>query len=195
MRKGLSLVVLAGCVAALLAACGSSSNSARLRVFHGSADAPAVDILVDGRALISGLAFLEAAGYADVSDGLRRVQVNAAGTDTSVIDAELDLSEGAFYTVLASGLLESIGAIVLLDDRTPPDAGNIRVRVVHNAAGAPAVDVYVTELGADLESVTPVPFRSPFWGSVRLPGSSSRRLSAASDGCWDDYSSSQAKAQ
>ena len=45
---------------------------------------------------------------------------------------------------------------MLEDDNTAPAAGNARVRAIHGAPSAPAVDIYVTAPGADLETATPV---------------------------------------
>jgi Domain of unknown function (DUF4397) len=58
--------------------------------------------------------------------------------------------------VIASVLVSSIEPIVLTDDNTAPAAGNVRVRAIHGAPSAPAVDIYVTAPGADLAAATPV---------------------------------------
>ncbi len=49
----------------------------------------------------------------------------------------------------------TIEPILLVDDNTPPTSGNVKVRIVHGAPSAPAVDVYVTAPGADLDTSTP----------------------------------------
>jgi hypothetical protein len=84
------------------------------------------------------------------------VQVNAAGTTTSVIDEDIDLADGTDYTIIASGLVESIQPLVLTDDNSAPASGNVRVRAIHGAPSAPAVDIYVTAPGVDLAEATPV---------------------------------------
>ena len=45
---------------------------------------------------------------------------------------------------------------MLQDDNSTPAAGNARVRAIHGAPGAPAVDIYVTAPGADLETTIPL---------------------------------------
>jgi Domain of unknown function (DUF4397) len=67
----------------------------------------------------------------------------------------VDLTDGTDYTVIASGLVASIAPIVLEDDNSAPGSGNARVRAIHGAPSAPAVDIYVTAPGADLETETP----------------------------------------
>jgi hypothetical protein len=73
-----------------------------------------------------------------------------------VVDADLSLVDGTDYTVIATGLAEAIEPIVLQDDNSAPASGNARVRAIHGAPGAPAVDIYVTAPGADLETTIPL---------------------------------------
>jgi hypothetical protein len=58
--------------------------------------------------------------------------------------------------VIASGLVSDIAPIVLEDDNSAPATGNVKVRAIHGAPSAPAVDIYVTAPGADLLATTPV---------------------------------------
>ena len=99
--------------------------------------------------------YLTASNYLGVPAGDQNLKVNAAGTATTVIDADLNLVDGTDYTVIASGLAESIEPIVLQDDNSTPAAGNARVRAIHGAPGAPSVDIYITAPGADLETAIP----------------------------------------
>jgi hypothetical protein len=60
------------------------------------------------------------------------------------------------YTVLATGVAGDLNPIVLIDDPTPADTGETRIRLVHAAPTAGAVDIYVTEPGAELATAVPV---------------------------------------
>jgi hypothetical protein len=99
--------------------------------------------------------YLTASAYLDAPAGERNLKVNAAGTTTTVIDADVSLADGTDYTVIASGLAAAIEPIVLEDDNAAPAAGNVKVRAIHGAPSAPAVDIYVTAPGADLTAETP----------------------------------------
>jgi hypothetical protein len=144
-----------------LTACGDDENTnptgatARLRVVHASPDAPDVDVLVDNAAVLTGVPYLTASDYLDVAAGSRNLKVNAASTSTTVIDAAVTLADGLDYTVIAGGLVSAIEPIVLTDDNSTPPAGRVRVRAIHGAPSAPAVDVYVTAPGTDLTQETP----------------------------------------
>lgn len=133
------------------AGCGKDENDplsptpqARVMAVHASPDAPAVDLLVDGVVVGSGLAFPNNTAYLAVNAGTRNVKVNVAGSATTVINADLPVSSGVNYSVFANGPVASIGALVIADDLTAPAAGKAHVRFVHLSPDAPAVDVAVT---------------------------------------------------
>ncbi|MER3484020.1 MAG: hypothetical protein C4332_13565 [Meiothermus sp.] len=71
------------------------------------------------------------------------------------------MSGGAFYTVLAVGVLSGTPALEplpLTDNNTAPASGKAKLRLVHAAAKVPgtngAVDVYITAPGADISGVS-----------------------------------------
>ncbi|MBK8492298.1 MAG: DUF4397 domain-containing protein [Saprospirales bacterium] len=122
-----------------------------LAVFHGSPDAPAVD--VDARTvgnLIGQLAFGSYVGYLPVDEGLYYLDVRAAGDPNIVATFAADLNglAGGAATVFASGLLGDTpafglfaalpnGAVVEL-----PASPVARLQVIHNSP-SPTVDIYV----------------------------------------------------
>ena len=115
---------------------------ANVRVIHTSYDSPNVDVLIDdGAATISDLPYGGSSGYAGLEPGMRNVKVVQTGTTApAVIEADLTLAPGTDYTVLAVDELSLITAIFDTDARTP-DPGMVKVRFVHTAPDAPAVDI------------------------------------------------------
>ncbi len=154
-------------LALALVGCGSSSSSTspRLRVVHTSPNAPQVDVFIDDTRELSNVPYKASSPYLNVRQGTRNVKVNAAGTSTTVINANLTLSNDTDTTVLATGRLASIEPLVLTDNNTPPTAGNIKLRLVHSAPGAGNVDIYVTAPTASLASATPNFANVPFKGA------------------------------
>ncbi len=154
MKKTFFTLLLAA--TAMTAGCGDDDDNtgpeseARVRVVHASPDAPDVDVLVDDASILTGVSYLAASDYLDVAAGDRNLKVNAAGTATTVIDSDVNLVDGTDYTVIASGPVEAIEPLVLEDDNSEPAAGTARVRAIHGAPSAPAVDIYVTAPDADL---------------------------------------------
>jgi len=132
-----------------------SDQTSRLRIVHGSPDAPAVDALVDGAVVAAGVSYRQASGYLSTLAGTKRIQVNPANTTTSVIDAPLPVLPGSEATVIAVDLVSQISALVLDDDNTPPAPGSFKLRLVHGSPSAGPVDIYVTAPGADLAAATP----------------------------------------
>lgn len=136
-----------------IAGCGDDDNpaspqnsTARALVVHASPDAPGVDLLVDNVVVNSQpLIFPSNTGYLSVDSGNRSIKVNAAGTNTTVINANLDLTADAAYTIFATGRLADIAPLVLQDNLAAPAAGKAHVRFVHLSPDAPAVDITLTD--------------------------------------------------
>ncbi|WP_246000651.1 DUF4397 domain-containing protein [Pontibacter diazotrophicus] len=119
-------------------------NDANVMVVHASPDAPGVDLLInDTKVNTAALTYPNNTDYLNVPSGTQNIKVNAAGTSTSVIEANLDLDPNAAYTIFAINTLDNIEALVLEDDLTAPAANMAHVRFVHLSPDAPAVDVAV----------------------------------------------------
>ncbi len=151
---------LGGLLAALavftVATVSAQEGDARVRVLHASPDAPAVDIYVDGGEAISNLAFGEITDYVPLPAGDYQVEVfpaGAGGEGDPVISAALTLDAGTDYTVAATGLLENIEPLVLVDDNSPPAEGQAHVRFVHASPDAPAVDIAAAGVGVVISDV------------------------------------------
>jgi hypothetical protein len=156
--KFLTLLLAAGVLSAACSDDGDNTGpegGARVRVVHASPDAPGVDVLVDDAKVLGDVPYLAASDYLDAPAGSLNLKVNAAGTATTVIDADLDLVDGTDYTVIAAGPVQAIEPIVLQDDNSAPASGKARVRAIHGAPSAPSVDIYVTAPGTDLGTIAP----------------------------------------
>jgi hypothetical protein len=118
-------------------------GNACVNVIHASPDAPAVDVYVDGQKALENLGFGAASGWVALPAGEHRVQVTATGTaaDAAVIDATLELTEGAAYEVAAIGVVAEISAAVNQVNLSVPADDSARVRVIHASPDAPAVDI------------------------------------------------------
>ncbi|HEY9041697.1 MAG TPA: DUF4397 domain-containing protein [Rheinheimera sp.] len=140
--------------------------TASVRVVHNVSDAPAVDVIVnDAITLVDALAFPDFTPYVAVAPDTYNVKV-AADADNSVvvINADLMLDAGAYYSVLAVGALgeNSIEPLVL-SDMPRRIATEAQVRIVHGSTLAGNVDIYVTAT-EDISAATPafadVPFKA-----------------------------------
>jgi hypothetical protein len=81
-----------------------AEGNARLQVIHASVDAPTVDILANGGALVEGLGFPNASGFLEVPAGAYDVEVLVAETGNVALDLPgTTLDAGQVYVVMAIG--------------------------------------------------------------------------------------------
>ncbi|MCR9277178.1 MAG: DUF4397 domain-containing protein [Pseudomonadaceae bacterium] len=165
LKKFLSIVA----AALFLAACSSDSNdpvptgstagsgSADVAVIHASADAPAVDVIVNGGTFTSGLEFGQVRS-STIIPGALTVEVEGivpGGNATVIGPVDLALGDGEKLTIIASNDVAAIEPIVISEARASVSASDVRVRVVHTAPAAPMVDVYVSAPGTDITGEAP----------------------------------------
>ena len=119
---------------------GASEGYVGLEVYHGSTDAPAVDVLADGAVLIESLSYGSFSGYVEVPAADYVVGVAPAG-GTSIADFVAPLSGlgGGSAVVFASGLLlgeePAFGLFAALGDGSvlelPLDEGGSGLSLIH----------------------------------------------------------------
>lgn len=136
-----------------LTACGDDDDinvtatlntNAYLRVLHASPDAPNVDILVDGNAVLTDVPFQAGSGYLAVTPGAREVSLRVSGTTTIALKQSLDLLGFGYYSVIAQNNLASL-ELKLIDDTERVNNGTIDVSVAHASPTAGNVDIYVSQ--------------------------------------------------
>ncbi len=137
----------------------SANDKVNLNIFHGSTDAPAVDIAARADTpivLVPGAPYGASASL-EVDPADYTIDIYAAGTSTvaAAFDAALSGAGGASVTVLASGFLSvannefgpQFGLLAVFADGTTAmlPSKTAQIQVVHNAAdpAAEAVDIYV----------------------------------------------------
>ena len=111
---------------------------------------------VDNQSVISGVKFPEFSPYLPVESGPRNLKVLPTGSQTAVIDANVNVVADKRYSVIANDKVSSIEPLVLENLAAPSTANGCDVRVVHGAPSAPAVDVYATAPEGSLSNTTPV---------------------------------------
>lgn len=144
-----------------------------VRVVHDVSDAPAVDVLVNNAVAINALSFPNFTDYAELAPNTYNVKV-AADADNSVvvINADLKLDAGTYYTVHAVGSLtnNSVEALVV-EDQPRRIATAAQIRVIHGSSLAGPVDVYLTansDISGASAALTNVPFKADS-GYIQVP--------------------------
>ncbi|WP_166246088.1 DUF4397 domain-containing protein [Paenibacillus turpanensis] len=116
--------------------------NAYVRFIHAIPDAPAVDISIDGRRLLSNVSFTRASGFIKVPAGAYRLELFRAGTTNRLFEETLRLPAGGFVTAAAVGTA-SAPKLALYPEQPAPEAGMARVRFLHLSPNAPGVDVRI----------------------------------------------------
>ncbi len=159
--KTLFLMVAVGWFALSAASCGT--NHAKVRFVQASPNALSVDVAVDGKTVVTDLAFgglAPATDYLTIEAGNRKVEVRPTGTTTDLINSTVAFASQKKYTMLAVGLVPpakpTIAALLKTDDNSPPQSGNINLRVIHaSTAGPPNLDIFVVAPGTNITNATP----------------------------------------
>src|SRR6185295_6017456 len=132
-----------------------SPGKAIVRVVHGSADAPAVDVYVKGsdKPIVTGISYGQTSSWLEVDPGSYEIELRAAPSKASdpiaYKTSALGIEEGKKYTAIAAGLLGSNDAdsafrvLPLVETWGATKSSTARVRIVHAGADAPAVGIDV----------------------------------------------------
>lgn len=170
--KSISGVLMLGASCALIMSCGTDHS--KVRFVHASPDALGLDVAVDGKTVATNLTFgglSPASDYLTLTAGNHRVEFRSTGTTDDLINATAGFASQTEYTLLAVELSPapppntppSIAALLKTDNNSPPQSGNIKVRVIHSAPdpvdvqqNEPAhVDVYIVPPGSNITNATP----------------------------------------
>ncbi|HHX8704590.1 TPA: DUF4397 domain-containing protein [Vibrio diabolicus] len=166
--KGFSRAALTMVAALGLAACGSDSDTieySNLQAVHASSDAPLANVWINDKSSLTGVDYGMGSGYMKLREGMNSIQVDVQlpGDETATVipKTELDLDSDLNYNVFvvgdADGSPNPVEPLVVTRSAdSMADANSLDVQVVHAASGVSAVDLYVTEPGADLASATPL---------------------------------------
>ena len=188
------------CSMLALAACSSDNDNPqpaqtietppptlKVQVLHGSPDAPAVNVLVDRSEVLGGVDYKVGSEQLTLDEGTYSVQVDGilpGGNATVIGPVDLDLTADTIYTVVAVNNVAAIEPVIISQPDIAVAAGSARLFVLHGAAEAPQVDVFVTTPGADLTASAPVgtfSFKETIGPAEVAAGDYQVRVTAAGD--------------
>ena len=158
----------------ILTGCGKSSSSnqgnAQLRVVNAFSQANALDLSVNAKPVVGGLAFQANSQYAGIDTGSQIFIVSVTGASTALVNTTYNVSSNTKYSYVVYGPQTAVGALLLSDSFNDPGDGFFSLRFVNAAAGPGALDLYLTAPGADLTATAPsVANISYASGSLFLP--------------------------
>jgi hypothetical protein len=133
-----------------------AAGKAHVRFVHLSPNAPAVDIAVQGGAVVfPNVAFKGSTAFTPLDAGTYNLEVRLAGTPTVVLSvANVTFADGGIYTVFARGFVngaggQALGAQIIVNKASTVPA---KVMAIHGSPNAPGVDLLVdnTVVGTNL---------------------------------------------
>ncbi|MFK8101256.1 MAG: DUF4397 domain-containing protein, partial [Saprospiraceae bacterium] len=130
--------------------------------FHGSPDAPTVDVVTGGTPIIDNASYGDFQGYLNIpADNTYQLDITPGEDNSTIVasyEADLSFWAGKTAVIFASGFLSgespafepwvalSNGGTFALDQITitPPPPATARVQIIHNAP-RPKVDIYAND--------------------------------------------------
>ena len=148
----------------LLAACAESSapsdKTASLRVLNASRDSKAVTVFVDGSQVGSAVVFAQLSVPIPITPGAHRMTFTPMAVAQSAGSFSASFSTGDTTIVIVIDSSTIIDPIVLTDTGSIVPLGASKLRVVHFAEHAPAIDVWRTQ--PDYQTLIRVMFPFPY---------------------------------
>lgn len=132
-------------------------RTAALRVLHTVASVAAVDVLVDDSAVVASLAHGAVSAWVPLPDGVRAVGFRRAGSDDAVPTHALTLAVGDSLTILTIDSATVLNPWVLTDTGGVVPPGRSKLRALHFAPSAQAIDIWRTQP----DWSTPITFMFP----------------------------------
>jgi hypothetical protein len=125
-------------------------NTAQVRVLQGARDPGGFDVLVDGKLTFTPANSIAMASqnYLPIAAGTHKMTLTLHGTANSALDFQSVFAANSRQTIVLAGQTSdnSLTAITLVEDPTPPAAGTFRIRFANASTAAP-LDLYVASAG------------------------------------------------
>lgn len=116
-------------------------DDGRVRVFHASPNAPAVDVYINGQKVLRNMKYKQLSQYMKVPKGEHRVDIYPAGHTTSpVFSQTVNVLPKMAYTLAVIGDVHRLQLLPIIDEPYAP-YGKAKVRFAHFSPDAPAVDI------------------------------------------------------
>lgn len=161
-----------------VAGCGSLTGSpaeTQVRFVDASADAPALDLYLNGAGAAYNLGYATFSSYVPVSAGSYQVSANRASTLQALATERASLLAGKQYTAVVGSRLGDLREHIYPDAVPVTVPGTLAIRVLNEMEGGP-VDVYLVANAGSLSSAVPLVTNLGYGanrGYLRLPANGS----------------------
>lgn len=145
-----------------------NQGTAQVRMMNAAIGAPALDLVVGGKVIASGVGFEQASPLASMPGGAQMLVIRRAGQSVDLASRAVTVTPNAKYALVVSGTLAALALTPSVTSDTGlarPDRANIRIINIGADVPAPTdsahipppvlLDVYITAPGAGIGSRTP----------------------------------------
>lgn len=113
--------------------------------YHGSPDAPDLDILINSQRLnVLPFKYSDHSNYLSFLPGSRRIKFTPVNASNAYIDTALTFQVDKAYSLFVVDKLQQMDILVVKDSLVTPAAGNARVRIINLSPDSPEVDLAST---------------------------------------------------
>jgi len=143
--------------AAALSGCQSITlnNTAQLRFIDASPDAGSLDAYQNNTGFAYNLGFGTVTSYVPMQPGSYALSADKSGTRQTLAAATVGLAPGHQYTAIVGNIAANMQLALYPDQTQPAPAGEIAVRILHQATRAGGVDVYLVPKSGRLTGTSP----------------------------------------
>ncbi len=152
----LFFISMLGFILLSLSACHDDPEKATVQVIHASPDAPAVNVIANGNALLQSFNYGNVSAKTELDAGTLNVDVQALLADMttpSVIGpTDLELEKNTNTIIIAANSVANIEPLIITRNDAGVASDKTRVNIIHAAPNAPQVDIYLSAVDADLSN-------------------------------------------
>lgn len=144
------------CLGIIFLTIGCGSSGARFRYVQASTGAPsAVDMQIDGKNVLTDIAYGLPGSYQKVASGSRSVSLFQNGTTTNpIFTGSISFGSGD-TTLISENVFSSITLTSYTDDNSAPSSGNVKLRFINAGPSVGSVDIYVVTSGTGIGGLSP----------------------------------------
>ncbi len=141
-------------------------HPAQVRVLNLLPGIPAVDVLINGAPMYSGVAFQSATAYLSLENAVQQATVNIAGTTTLLAQGSFPLAGDQPYTFTITGTPNQPVINLLQEVASVPTNGSVLISAFNAASNAASVDIYTGPPGFDITNIAPTYFGLNYNGTT-----------------------------
>ncbi len=150
MKRKLLYFCTAICSVVLFASCSKDETeaSASIMFVNVSPNGANIDASVGGSVVASNIAYPNNSGYKTVATGTQNIKVTQSTGGAEVLNGSFSFESGAYYSFYVVDSSHERKATIVRDDLSAPSAGKAKIRILHLAPDAPAVNISITGSGS-----------------------------------------------